>query len=83
VPDLARFTAALERAMRTEGGGRSVSSTLFVGEALEGGGQRWITPSTLQEMDEGLVDDAWLRRKAKWEAYSGLPISFSMVWRLA
>ena len=38
---------------------------------------------SLQEMEEGLVDDAWLRRKAKWEAYAGLPISFSMVWRLA
>jgi len=36
---------------------------------------------SLQEMDEGLVDDAWLKRKPKWEAYSGLPISFSMVWR--
>ena len=38
---------------------------------------------SLQEMDEALVDDAWLRRKAKWEAYSGLPISFSMLWRPA
>ncbi len=38
---------------------------------------------SLQEMEEGLVDDAWLRRKAKWEAYRGLPISFSMVWRMA
>lgn len=37
---------------------------------------------SLQEMDEGLVDDEWLRRKPKWEGYSGLPISFSMVWRL-
>lgn len=36
----------------------------------------------LQEMDEGLVDDDWLRRKPKWEGYSGLPISFAMVWRL-
>lgn len=37
---------------------------------------------SLQEMDEGLVDDDWLRKKPKWEGYSGLPISFSMVWRL-
>jgi SAM-dependent methyltransferase len=36
---------------------------------------------SLLEMDEGLVDDAWLRKKPKWEAYRGLPISFSMVWR--
>ncbi len=37
---------------------------------------------SLQEMDEGLVDDDWLWKKPKWEGYSGLPISFSMVWRL-
>ena len=35
---------------------------------------------TLREMDEGLVDEAWLRSKPKWEAYRGLPISFVMVW---
>jgi SAM-dependent methyltransferase len=35
----------------------------------------------LQEMDEGLVDDAWLRKKPKWGVYLGLPISFAMVWR--
>lgn len=37
---------------------------------------------TLQEMDEGLIDEAWLLKKPKWEAYLGLPISFSMVWGL-
>ena len=36
---------------------------------------------SLLEMDEGLVDDAWLRKKPKWEAYRGMPISFLMVWR--
>lgn len=36
---------------------------------------------TLGEMDEGLVDDAWLHKKPKWERYRGLPISFAMVWR--
>jgi SAM-dependent methyltransferase len=36
---------------------------------------------SLLEMDEAIVDDAWLRKKPKWEAYRGLPISFSMVWR--
>jgi SAM-dependent methyltransferase len=35
----------------------------------------------LQEMDEALVDDAWLRKKPKWDVYLGLPISFAMVWR--
>ena len=36
---------------------------------------------SLLEMDEGLVDDAWLQKKPKWQSYVGLPISFSMVWR--
>ena len=36
---------------------------------------------SLLEMDEGLVDEAWLRKKPKWKAYSGVPISFVMVWR--
>ena len=36
---------------------------------------------SLLEMDEGLIDEAWLRKKPKWEVYVGLPISFSMVWR--
>jgi SAM-dependent methyltransferase len=35
----------------------------------------------LAEMDEALVDDAWLQKKPKWAAYRGLPISFAMVWR--
>jgi SAM-dependent methyltransferase len=35
----------------------------------------------LRDMDEGLIDDAWLRKKPKWEVYVGLPISFAMVWR--
>jgi len=38
---------------------------------------------SLLEMDEGLVDDAWLLKKPKWEAYRGLPISFAMAWRKA
>jgi SAM-dependent methyltransferase len=36
---------------------------------------------TLAEMDEGLVDEAWLARKPTWERYRGLPISFVMAWR--
>jgi SAM-dependent methyltransferase len=38
---------------------------------------------SLVEMDEGLVDEAWLAKKPKWEIYRGLPISFVIVWRRA
>lgn len=38
---------------------------------------------SLLEMDEGLIDDAWLQKKPKWQIYAGLPISFSMVWQKA
>ena len=36
---------------------------------------------SLLEMEEGLIDEAWLRKKPQWEIYFGLPISFAMVWR--
>lgn len=36
---------------------------------------------TLVEMDEGLIDEAWLVKKPKWHTYFGLPVSFVMVWR--
>jgi len=36
---------------------------------------------SLLEMDEGLIDDAWLQKKPKWQVYLGIPVSFSMVWR--
>jgi hypothetical protein len=32
-------------------------------------------------MEEGLIDDDWLKKKPKWKSYFGLPISFAMVWR--
>ena len=35
---------------------------------------------SLLEMDEGLIDEDWLKVKAKWERYLGQPVSFSMVW---
>lgn len=38
---------------------------------------------SLMEMDEGLIDEAWLRKKPKWESYLGIPVSFLMVWRQA
>jgi SAM-dependent methyltransferase len=37
---------------------------------------------SLRELDEGLIDDAWVRKKPKWAGYFGWPVSFSMVWRL-
>ena len=36
---------------------------------------------TLAEMDEGVVDDAWLAKKPKWRRYWSHPVSFAMVWR--
>lgn len=36
---------------------------------------------TLIEMDEGIIDDAWLAKKPKWRRFRGLPISFVFVWR--
>lgn len=36
---------------------------------------------SLLEMDEDLVDEAWLRKKPQWGDYAGLPVSFAMVWR--
>jgi SAM-dependent methyltransferase len=35
----------------------------------------------LVEMDEGVVDDAWLAKKPKWQRYRSHPVSFAMVWR--
>ena len=35
----------------------------------------------LRELDEGLVDEAWLAKKPRWDAYRGLPISFLMLWQ--
>lgn len=37
---------------------------------------------TLLQLDEGLIDDAWVRKKPKWASYFGWPVSFAMVWRL-
>jgi SAM-dependent methyltransferase len=36
---------------------------------------------TLAEMDEGVIDDAWIAKKPKWERYRSHPVSFAMVWR--
>lgn len=34
----------------------------------------------LAEMEEGLVDDAWITVKPRWAAYRHHPVSFAMVW---
>jgi hypothetical protein len=34
----------------------------------------------LLEMLEGVIDEAWLAKKPKWEKYAGHPVSFAMVW---
>jgi hypothetical protein len=31
--------------------------------------------------DEGLIDEAWLAKKPKWQRYEGLPVSFVTAWR--
>ena len=35
----------------------------------------------LEEMQERIVDEAWIRVKPKWEKYRDRPVSFAMVWR--
>ncbi len=34
----------------------------------------------LTEMEEGLIDDAWVAHKPKWEAWRHRPVSFALVW---
>jgi SAM-dependent methyltransferase len=36
---------------------------------------------TLLEMDEGIINEAWLIKKPKWEKYKNWPVSFAMVWQ--
>ncbi|MBE9374603.1 class I SAM-dependent methyltransferase [Saccharopolyspora sp. HNM0983] len=36
----------------------------------------------LVEMEEGVVDEAWLERKPKWERFRNHPVSFAHVWEL-
>jgi SAM-dependent methyltransferase len=35
---------------------------------------------SLAEMNEGVVDQAWIAKKPKWEKYRHHPVSFAMVW---
>jgi hypothetical protein len=67
VPELARFTAALERALRAEAGGGSMSTRLFVGEALEEvsitGAKAW---ATRRSTDGHAEDVRFVRKKDGW-----------------
>ena len=36
---------------------------------------------SLREMNERLIDEAWLQKKPKFRKYEGLPISFVFVWQ--
>ncbi len=36
---------------------------------------------TLSGMEEGLIDDAWVRRKPKWSKYLHRPVTFAFVWQ--
>lgn len=36
---------------------------------------------TLQAMDEGVIDEAWLAKKPKWARFRHHPVSFCLVWR--
>ncbi|MGH2541199.1 MAG: class I SAM-dependent DNA methyltransferase, partial [Ardenticatenaceae bacterium] len=36
---------------------------------------------SLVEMDERIVDEAWLARKPQWARFAQRPVSFLMVWR--
>ncbi|WP_224365344.1 class I SAM-dependent DNA methyltransferase [Hyalangium versicolor] len=49
---------------------------LFSDHVASAGATGW----RLTEMVEGLVDDAWVQAKPKWEAYRDRPVSFAMAW---
>jgi len=67
VPELARFTAALERTLRAESGGGSMSTRLFVGEVLEqvsiSGNKAW---ATRRSADGHAEDVGFTRKKDGW-----------------
>ena len=37
----------------------------------------------LAELEEGVIDDAWITAKPKWERYRHRPVSFAFVWEKA
>lgn len=67
-PDLVALTAGLERAMRRDGGGGSVSSTLFTGETLETVHQDGATARGAIRTATGAARIVvFARRKAEWK----------------
>jgi SAM-dependent methyltransferase len=34
----------------------------------------------LAELEEGVIDDAWVAEKAKWDRYRDRPVSFAFLW---
>jgi SAM-dependent methyltransferase len=50
---------------------------LFSEHAAAALGAGW----TLAELEESVIDDAWLAVKPKWERFRGHPLAFAFVWR--
>ena len=50
---------------------------------LVAGGRSRASGLVATEMHEGVIDEAWIGRKPKWERYRGWPISFVWAWRTA
>ncbi|GAA1099738.1 class I SAM-dependent DNA methyltransferase [Nocardiopsis composta] len=64
----------------TEATGESVAITTnvhLVSDHIKAGlGNGW----SLTHMDEGVIDDAWIATKPKWERFRSVPISAVYVW---
>ena len=50
---------------------------LFADHVGAAGAARFVAA----ELHEGVMEDAWIRRKPQWEHYRGWPVSFAWVWR--
>ena len=67
VADLAAFTGALERAVRADGSGGSVSSQLFIGERLEGVSIDGTKACATRRMASSAAEEVgFVRRKNGW-----------------
>jgi hypothetical protein len=66
-PDMSRFTAALERALRADGGGGSVSAKLFVGETIGDVSVEGTKAWAVRRVSPGHTEDVgFVRRKGGW-----------------
>ena len=66
-PDISRFTAALERALRADGGGGSVSTRLFVGESVGDVTVEGTKAWAVRHVSPGHTEDVgFVRRKGGW-----------------